>query len=298
MTRLGYYPGCSLGGTAKEYDVSTRAIASRLDVFLEEIQDWNCCGATSAHATNHLLSVALPARSLAIAESQGLQRILTPCAACFNRLAMAGKQVREDKDLAAEVCEIIERPLKHPPQILSMMEFLQESLPTLRSKITKPLQGMKIACYYGCLLLRPAEICTFDDPEAPSSMEEIVRATGAEPVDWPMRTECCGGGFSLSRTASVVRLGRTILESAQKAGAQALVLACPMCQSNLDFRQQAIAAAMKKPLSLPIIYITQLIGVALGLSGAELGFAKHYVSPAALFDRLPSGTSAAVKEAV
>jgi heterodisulfide reductase subunit B len=154
---------------------------------------------------------------------------------------------------------------------------------------------MKVACYYGCLLLRPAEICAYDDPEDPSSMEEIVRALGAEPVSWPMRTECCGGGFSMSRTASVVRLGRAVLDSAKKAGAKALVVACPMCQSNLDFRQKAISASQSPPLSMPIIYLTQLVGVAFGLNSKELGFSRHYVDPASLFDKASSGAIAATQ---
>ena len=284
--RLGYFPGCSLSGTAKEFDLSTLAVAPLLGFSLEEIRDWNCCGATSAHATNHLLSIALPSRNLAIAESQGITRILAPCAACFNRLSSARNQVGSDAGLAARISEIIEYPPGKFPEVISVVQLLRDLIPTLREKISQPLQGMKVACYYGCLLLRPSEVCAFDDPEDPTSMEEVVRELGAEPVSWPMRLECCGGGFSLCRMASVVRLGREILASAQAAGADTVVVACPMCQSNLDFRQQAISASMDSPVRLPILYLTQLVGMALGLKDRDLGFSGHYVNPSSLLDRI------------
>jgi len=274
--RLGYYPGCSLHGTSREFDESLRGVAAALDVELVEVEDWSCCGATSAHATDHLLSVALPARNLALAEAQGHDTVLAPCAACFNRLASARHEIGADSELAGRMPELLGRPFGNGVAVRNVVDLLKENAAAIRAKTAKPLAGLKLACYYGCLLVRPAEVCNFDDPESPTSMEEIVKATGATPVAWNMRLECCGGAFSISRTASVVRLGRAILADARAAGADAIVVACPMCHSNLDFRQQAMAR--RGEAEMPIVFISELVGLALGIAGDRLGLQRHFVS--------------------
>jgi len=276
---LGYYPGCSLHGTGKEYDLSTRAVAGALDVTLEEVRDWSCCGATSGHATNHLLSVALPARNLSIAREQGIGRILTPCAACYNRLASARHEMKHDERLAARVQEVVGRRVDGEVSAVSVVEVLRDLAPLLKQKAVKPLKGLKVACYYGCLLVRPPEITGWDDAEDPTAMETVVAALGATPVMWAARLECCGAGFSLSRVGSVVRLGRAILESAKKAGADVVAVACPMCQSNLDFRQKAMEKRAGVELSLPVVYLTQLAAIALGLPDEASSLGSHYVDP-------------------
>ena len=273
--RLGYYPGCSLHGTAREFDESLRAVAGPLGLELVEVDDWSCCGATSAHATNHLLSVALPARNLALAAEQGHDQVLAPCAACYNRLASARHAVASDAALAAKVPELIGRPFPNSVAARNVVEVLREQLGTLREKAVRPLAGLKIACYYGCLLVRPAEVCAFDDPEAPVSMEEVVAATGATAVAWSRRLDCCGGGFSLTRTASAVRLSREILDDARAAGADAIVVACPMCHSNLDFRQKTLVRRGEE--GLPVLFLSELVGLALGLDAETLGLERHFV---------------------
>ncbi|HNX51762.1 MAG TPA: CoB--CoM heterodisulfide reductase iron-sulfur subunit B family protein [Thermoanaerobaculaceae bacterium] len=273
--RIGYYPGCSLHATARELDESLRAVASALDLELQELDDWSCCGATSAHATNHLLSLALPARNLALAEAQGHDRVLAPCAACYNRLATARHGIAADSAVAARVARVLDRPFANRVAVANLVEVLRELGPTIKAKTVRSLASLKVACYYGCLLVRPAEVVGFDDPEQPTSMEEVVRATGATPVAWQMRLECCGGAFSLARTASVVRLGRAILDDARRAGAEALVVACPMCHSNLDFRQSAMLERGEKPL--PVLYLSELVGLALGLAPGTLGLQRHFV---------------------
>lgn len=273
--KIGYYPGCSLHGTARELDESLRAVTGTLGCELEEIADWSCCGASSAHATNRFLAVALPARNLALAEAQGHSAVLAPCAACFNRLAAASHAASTDKALAARLPGLLGRPFGNRVAVRNLVDVLRELGPAIRAAATRPLSGIKVACYYGCLLVRPAEVCRFDDPEQPSSMEEVVRATGAEPVEWAMRLECCGGAFSVSRTASVVRLGRVILADARRAGADVLAVACPMCHSNLDFRQAAMVNRGERPL--PVLYLTELVGLALGLPARELGLHRHFV---------------------
>ncbi|MCU0292838.1 MAG: CoB--CoM heterodisulfide reductase iron-sulfur subunit B family protein [Thermoanaerobaculaceae bacterium] len=273
--RIGYYPGCSLHATARELDESLRAVASALDLELQELDDWSCCGATSGHATNHLLSLALPARNLALAEAQGHDRVLAPCAACYNRLATARHEIAADAALAARVARVLERPFANRVTVANLVEVLRELGPAITARAGRSLAGLKVACYYGCLLVRPAAVVGFDDPEQPTSMEDVVRAAGATPVAWQMRLECCGGAFSLARTASVVRLGRAILDDARRAGAEALVVACPMCHSNLDFRQSAMLERGEKPL--PVLYLSELVGLALGIAPDTLGLQRHFV---------------------
>jgi heterodisulfide reductase subunit B len=283
--KLGYYPGCSLHATAREFDSSLRALAPKLDLELTELEDWSCCGATSAHATNHLLSIALAARNLSLAKAQGHEALLAPCAACYSRLATADRELRAEPTLRARVGEVLGAPLAPTARVRNVAEVLRELIPAITTARTKPLTGLKVACYYGCLLVRPP-IPGGDDAECPTYLEEVVSATGATPVAWHARLDCCGGGFALSRTGSVLRLGRKILGDAQAAGADALAVACPMCQSNLDLRQKAIMKRQEAPRALPILFITQLVGLALGLGEDELGLGRHFVDPRPLVGRL------------
>ncbi|MBN1945814.1 MAG: CoB--CoM heterodisulfide reductase iron-sulfur subunit B family protein [Bradymonadales bacterium] len=289
--RLGYYPGCSLHATARDFDESFRAVAGPLGIDLVEIEDWACCGATAAHNTNRLLSIALPARTLALAQEQGFDAVLAPCAACYNRLATARHAMEQDPELKEQIVGILKRPaFTNQVRVISVVELLRDMAATIKEKVVQPLADMKVACYYGCLLVRPHEVTGFDDDEDPRSMEEVVKATGASPVMWEKRLECCGGGFSLSRTASVVRLGRAILEDARKAGAQVMVLACPMCHNNLDFRQKAISKYREEPVGMPILYVTELLGLALGLAPRDLGLHRHYVSPQPVIEQVAAAT--------
>jgi heterodisulfide reductase subunit B len=275
--KFGYYPGCSLHATAREFSESLLALVQALGVELQEVEDWACCGASSAHATHHLLGLALPARTLALAEAQGLSDIVAPCAACYGRLAGAAHALRGDPDLKRRVVEVLQRPLGREPEVINIIGLLQRVQPLVSERIKAPLQGLPVACYYGCLLLRPPEVTQFDDAEQPRSMEAVCEAVGAKPVAWNMKTECCGAGFSLSRTGSVIRLGRAILEDARTAGARAIVVGCPMCHSNLDMRQAAInREAGADPI--PVLYVTELVGLALGLDPKVLGLHRHYVS--------------------
>jgi heterodisulfide reductase subunit B len=278
---VAYYPGCSLHGTSPEYDESLRAVVEALGVPVAEIPDWNCCGATSGHTTDHLLAVALPARNLALAEEQGYDRVLVPCAACYNRLAGAHLAVAEEDGLAEKIPEILGRPFTNSVEVFNAVQLLHELAPLIKERIgaspaaPNPLAGVKLAAYYGCLLVRPPELAGTDDPEQPHQMDEVIGACGADAVDWNMKVECCGGAFSVSRTKSVVRLGRSIIEDARHNGAEAIVVACPLCHSNLDLRQKAMNARGEAPT--PILYITQVVGLALGLPADKLGLGRHFV---------------------
>jgi len=283
--RIGYFPGCSLHATAREYDESLKAVAAALDLELDEIKDWACCGATSAHATNRTLAIALAARTLMLAEKQDLDSILAPCAACYNRLATARRALIHDSRMAERIRSVLGYEFSHVVEVVNIAAFLNRSAAEIGRKVKKPLAGLKIACYYGCLLVRPPEVCRFDDCEAPQSMENIVSTLGGAPVRWNMALECCGGGFSLARTGSVVRLGRLILQDALAAGAEALLVACPMCHSNLDFRQQAMLKHGGLGKAIPVIFVTELVGLSLGLDPDKLGLGRHFVSVQPLVER-------------
>ncbi len=284
---IGYYPGCSLDGTAREYDESVRAIAPALGIELKEIDDWSCCGSSSAHSTNHLLGVALSARNLALAEQQGHDAVLAPCSECFSRLAEAQHEIAKDASLAEMMPGILERPFTNSVEVTNVVQWLLDNIDAIRERVSASdgaaaMAEMKVAAYYGCLLVRPEEVAGADDVELPTTMEQVISACGAQPVKWNMAVECCGGSLSLSRTSSVVRLGRRIVDDARKAGADALIVACPMCHSNLDFRQ----VAQDPGVGMPVIYITQLIGLALGIEPEKLGLERHFVDTRPLLTTL------------
>jgi heterodisulfide reductase subunit B2 len=276
--KTGYYPGCSLQGTSREFGESLVAVVRALGADLYEIDDWNCCGASSAHAVDRTLAVALPARNLALAEAQGFDEVIAPCAACYNRLAAARQAIRGDRALAGRLADILGRPLAGQTPVRNIVELLSRLASDIAPRIARPLGGLRVACYYGCLLVRPSRVTGFDDPEQPSSMESLAKLCGAAPVRWNMAVECCGGSFSICRTGSVIRLGRAILDDARRAGAQAIVVACPMCHSNLDFRQAAMRASGDP---MPILFLTELVGLALGLEPATLGLHRHFVDAGA-----------------
>lgn len=277
MIKIGYFPGCSLHGTGVEYNESLHAIAKVFDIKIEEIKDWNCCGATAAHSLNKSLSVALPARSLALAEKQGFDDILVPCAACYSRLLFARHEFLNDEAIKKEIPELIEMPYTGKCKPINVIDFLEKYiLPELKTKVKKSF-NLKTACYYGCLLVRPPKIAQVDRYEDPLSMEALIKAIGGEPINWAFKTECCGAGLSVSRTDIVGKLSARILDDAVERGAKAIIVACPMCQSNLDLRRNSINNSAKKNYDIPILFITQAIGMSLGLSNKELGIQRHIV---------------------
>lgn len=276
---IGFYPGCSLKGTSSEYAQSTLAIAKAFDINLVEIEDWNCCGATAAHNINHELATALPARILALAEKQGLTEIVVPCAACYNRLSVAQHEINEKPELKERVSEIIGMPIQGNVKILNVMQFVLKYIADkIEEKVVKPFEH-KVVCYYGCLLVRPHEILQFDRLEDPQSMDNLMRKIGAESMDWGYKTECCGAGFSVSRTDIVAKLSGRIVKDASDRGAEAIIVACPMCQSNLDMRRPHINSYLQTQIDTPVLYITQAIGLAIGLDRNALGLKKLFIAP-------------------
>lgn len=277
---IGYYPGCALHGSSNDYEQSLRACLSKLGVELSEMRDWICCGATAAHSLNHKLSVALPARNLALAESQQMEQVLAPCPLCSMQLIKASAQIKSDEGLRKELATIVEMPVEGRAKVLNLIEIFQSAgLETLKAAVTNKLESIQAACYYGCLLTRPPAIVQFDDAERPQSMEAVVQALGAKTVEWNFNTECCGAGMTMADEDTVLELGHRILENAAAHGANCIVVACPMCHVNLDMKQPAIIARYGGN-PLPVYYLSDLAGLALGLKPKELGIDRHFVEAA------------------
>jgi heterodisulfide reductase subunit B len=275
-----YYPGCSLHSTGLEYGLSTQAVFQHLGLTLVEVPEWNCCGASSAHAIDHELAAALPARNLAIAQQAGYD-LVAPCAACFNRIKGADYLMRTNLEARAELEDLIGFKYSGEIAIRPLMAVLHEDygVRQLSAEIQRPLHGLKVVPYYGCLLVRPPHITRFDDPENPRVMGELLQAAGAEVLSWSYATECCGGGLSISRSGLVKKLVGKLSDHAREAGAEAIVTACPLCQVNLEMRQEGAAR-------MPVFYFTELIGLALGLPEAAKWWPKHLIDPRPLLSGL------------
>ncbi len=268
--KLSYYPGCSLQGTALDYDLSVREVCKVLNIELVEIPDWNCCGASSAHMTDHEIGMRLPMRNLLLSQHKG-HDILVPCAACFQRLKAADKAMREnpefwDLEEYAPDFEII-----HISSLLSQPSILA----TISEQATSSIEGMPIACYYGCLSLRNPKITDVKQYEMPDTLENIVRAIGAAPVSWSHRTECCSGSLTMARPDIARKLVGDISTAAKHAGAKAFVTDCPMCQANVESRQLDLSPDN----NLPVFFPTELIVAALQGSFPAKQKKVHLIDP-------------------
>ncbi|MFZ0484630.1 MAG: CoB--CoM heterodisulfide reductase iron-sulfur subunit B family protein [Desulfobacterales bacterium] len=269
-----YYPGCSLEGTALEYNASTRAFMQELGVDLLELEDWTCCGASAAEATSHLLSLALPAYNLAIAEKMdGTKEILVPCSACYLNLKKVEKKSRKDPEILDKINTILkEKNLQYHGQVRvrHLLDVVARDVgpAEIVSRVKNPFIDLKIAPYYGCQCLRPYPI--FDDPEEPRSMEPLIEAVGAKIHPWNMGGRCCGASHMTTKPEVALELVTAILRAAR--GADAIVTVCPMCQMNLEAYQKKISAMSKEDMHMTILYLPQLLGLAMGLSEQDLRF--------------------------
>lgn len=285
MKKIGYYPGCSLLSSAKDYNASIHAVFDKLGVVLEEVEDWICCGASSAHVTDDLLALALPARSLALSERAGLSDLLAPCSACFSRLLLASERMKGDEDLAHSVNAAID-PLHYQGtvEVKNILDVLvnEVGIPEISARLVRQLDGMRVVAYYGCLLTRTMRIPPFDDCEDPQSMDRILAALGAEPLPWSAKMDCCGGSLGLSEEGLTQGLCRNILRAARDVGAEAMVTTCPLCQANVD-----IFAYKHKDedISMPVLYLTDLLGVALGCHLKGSHWRKKFIDPTGVLKR-------------
>lgn len=281
--KYAFFPGCSLESTAWDFGTSTRAVCRALGIDLEDIPDWVCCGSTPAHTSNASLAIALPVMNLQKAQAMG-RPVMTACASCYARLRTANHAVRNDPKERASAERVIGKAYDGSVEVRHLLDVLVNDLGVegIRAKVQRPLHGLRAACYYGCLLTRPPEIVAFDEPENPTCMDDLLRAAGAEPVEWPFKTECCGAALSITRSDVVGRLGYKLVSMARRAGADCLAVACPLCDANLDLRQEDARKAHGSIPETPVLYVTQLLGLALGLAPEDLGLDALFVSPAAL----------------
>jgi heterodisulfide reductase subunit B len=272
--KVSYYPGCSLHSTGLEYGESTEEVCEILGIELEELKDWNCCGAGSAHCTDERLAIELATRNLSVAEKAGMDLVI-PCAACFQRFKVAEKHIVEDKKPAIDTPYQGKVPVKH------LLDFLSEDehIASIKGKIKKPLTGLKAVCYYGCLITRPPEITDAKKYDNPENMDDLLTLLGAETYSWSYKTDCCGGSLMLSRPDIVTELSGKLIQKAEEAGADCVVTACPLCQANLDTKQGMMARIWGKKVHFPTFYFTELLGLALGSPKVDSWLKKHIIDP-------------------
>jgi heterodisulfide reductase subunit B len=284
--KLSYYPGCSLQGTARDYAESIHGVCGALDIELAEIPDWNCCGATAAHSVNHRASMGLAARTLNLAAKLPHRNLLVPCPMCFNRLKTGAWTLQADHRQRYPIK--LEKILPH---IWDLADFFatDQMLELTANHVKNPLQGLKVVCYYGCMANRPPEITEAKNFEDPQALDRIVNNLGAEAIDWPFKTDCCGASQVLSRLDIVTQLVGKLFDMAQRVGAQAIAVSCQMCQANLDMYQEKIQADWGKPFSMPVYYFTELIGLASELKGVNKWLSRHITDPFPLLRELGLG---------
>jgi heterodisulfide reductase subunit B len=277
MKKIGYYPGCSLHSTGLEYDLSTRKVCEILGVELAEIKDWVCCGSSPAHQSDELMSIALPAKNLAIAaEDSSIEQICAPCASCYSRLKAAQLKLADEK-VRSQIENVIETKVPDGIEVLHVLDLIADTIgaEAVEQKVVKPLTGLKVACYYGCLMTRPPKVTGKGNFENPLEMEEVMTALGAEPIDWNLKTFCCGASFALTETDVVLELTKKLLDDALIAGADVIAVGCPLCHANLDGRQDQINEKFATNFNVPIFYFTELMGLAMGVPAKDMGTLKH-----------------------
>jgi heterodisulfide reductase subunit B2 len=281
--KYAYYPGCSSHSTAKDMHESCVTVAKALGIELEEIKGWSCCGATAAHNTSRLLADSLPSANLVLAKEMGLDMVVT-CAACYSRMKAANYEIKNSEAMRKQVAEATGKDYDGSVKVRHFIEVLLEDvgLKKLQKSFKKSLNDLKVASYYGCYLVRPHEVTGFDDPENPTTMDRLVESMGGINLDWPHKVECCGGGLNLTRTDVVVELSRSIIDVAKESGADCIAVACPMCQASLDLRQKDMEKKTGQKYEMPVLYITQMVGLCMGLSEKELGLGRPMISPSAV----------------
>jgi heterodisulfide reductase subunit B2 len=277
--KFSYYPGCTDHSTSMEYGLSVHSVFKALGAELVEIKDWNCCGAAATHSINQLLSLCLPARNIAIAQSERMGPLVIPCAGCFNMLKRAEHALKTDEGKRKEIEEIVGFTYDGSYEVKAVMDVIVNriGLDRVREKVKKPLTGLKAACYYGCALVRHPKVTQLDDPENPQMLDRIVGALGAEPVKWSYKVDCCGADLALTYGGIVQQMVGKIVAMAKEAGAECIVTSCGLCQANLEMRQD---------LGVPIFYFTELMGIALDVEKRDQWWGKHMVSPKALLESL------------
>lgn len=282
--KYAFYPGCAVHSSSKEYGDSCEAISKVLDIELVEIPDWNCCGAIDAiYSYKPLYSVALDARNLSLAEKMEMD-IVTLCSACYYTLSRTNKLLQEDSELKNKVEKALSSAGLNYNGGVKVRHFLEVllsdiGLEKIGAKVKIPLTTLSVASYYGCFLVRPPDLTNFDDPEHPTSLDELVETLGASKVEYYGKILCCGASLGITKEEIMLKLSKNILLNAKEAGANCMITACPLCHFNLDAKQKDIESNFDLKINLPILHFTQLIGLAFGIAPKELGLHKICVSP-------------------
>jgi heterodisulfide reductase subunit B2 len=280
MKEFAYFPGCSLEKMAISYHRSALETTKKLGIKLKELDDWNCCGATTYFYIDELLAYTLCARNLAIAEKTGLD-VVAPCSACYKNMFFAAQHLKDDPDLAEHINFALEEDnlqfngnvhVKHLMEVFAQDVTAEE----ITAKVITPLQGVRVAPYYGCQIVRPQK--EKEDVEQPQFFEGILSAIGATPVNYPLKMRCCGGSLIISGRTAALSMVRNLLQCAVDSQADVIATACPMCQVNLECYQQQVNTEFGTNFSFPVLYFTQLIGLAFGIPGKKLGIGKEFVS--------------------
>lgn len=285
--KYAYYPGCSAESTARDLYQSTLAVSRALGIEMIEPSGWTCCGSTPAHQVDHDLSVSLAAANLLKTMEMGLDMVVS-CASCYSRMKIANHEICRHADTRTIVAGALGRDYDGSVRVRHFIEVILEDIgiEAFKKALTHSLDGLKVASYYGCLLVRPHDVTGFDDPENPMYMDRIVTAMGGECLDWPHKVECCGASLTLTRSDLVVKLSDSIIGMARDSGADCIAVACPMCQINLDMRQDDILKETGRRYEMPIFYITQLMGLCLGLTKKEIGLNRLINSPVEIMTRV------------
>ncbi|MEE8401084.1 MAG: CoB--CoM heterodisulfide reductase iron-sulfur subunit B family protein [Candidatus Hydrothermarchaeaceae archaeon] len=279
--KFAYYPGCSLESTAKEYDISTREVFRALDIELAELDDWNCCGSSVVSSSDYLLSLALPARNLAISEKENLDMVV-PCPECYLKQWKVSDSIKAEPEMLDKLNKTLDGTgltlkgsvdVKHPVYVLVNDLGLEK----LKEKVIKPLEGLKVIPYYGCVMIKPPRKNKLESAENPSSLDRIITTIGAEVMPFDSKVKCCGGPLMLTNREVMLKLTYGLLKEAKDSGADCIITACPLCHMALDARQIEVGKAYNEKIDMPILYFTQLVGLALGIGPKKLGLDKNLV---------------------
>ena len=281
--KITYYPGCTLKANARNFEDSALYALEQLDIDVEELSRWNCCGTVFSLATDDLIHHMAPIRNLIRVKESGSDRVMTLCAMCYNTLKRANERMKADPESLEKINKVMykeEIDYEGDVEILHLLELIRDEIKfeNLTNKVVKPLENLKVACYYGCMLVRPREI-GFDDVENPTVMENLVSALGGDPVDFPYKTECCGAYQTVNKPDIIAERTNQIISSAKNRGAEVMVVSCPLCAFNLDHRQKQTVQIYQDFKGLPILYFTQLLAIALNCPEDVLRLDLHYNDP-------------------
>jgi len=276
--RVSYFPGCTLKTTGKGFDNAVRASTAAVGLELAELPDWNCCGATYPLIIDNMLELAAPAHVLVSAREQG-EMVTTACTTCYNVLKRTNLFIRQHEEERDRINTFIEAEYNGEVEVKDILHLLRDDIgfESIRDKVQMPLQDLSVASYYGCMVLRPPDQVAYDDPDHPESLDDLMAALGATPIDFPHKNECCGAYLAVSNPTVTREMVYTILQSAQAAGAEAVATNCPLCQFNLDKQQAEMRKTYAGYRPVPVFYFSQLMGLALGLDPSDYGWERHYI---------------------